>query len=71
MISDNGGCDKEMMHRVETGWGKLREMSGIVCYKRILIMLKVAVYKAVIRPVMMYGSETIMNYGIYIFLFKG
>ena len=40
------------------GWGKWLEMSGIVCDKRMPIMLKAAVYKTVVRPVLMYGSET-------------
>ena len=35
MISDNGGCLEEVRHRVGTGWGKWREMSRIVCDKRI------------------------------------
>ena len=33
-------------------------MSGRVCDKRMPIMLKAAVYKTVIMPVLMYGSGT-------------
>ena len=40
------------------GWGKWLEMPGIVCDRRMAIMLKMAVYETVIRPVLMYGSET-------------
>ena len=31
-----------MRHGVGAGWGKLREMSAIVCDKRVPMMLKVA-----------------------------
>ena len=58
MISENGGCE-DGRHRVGAGWGKWREMSGIVCDKRMSIMLKVAVYKTVMRPVLMHGSDTL------------
>ena len=33
-------------------------MLGIVCDQRMPITLKVAVYKTIIRPGLMYGSET-------------
>ena len=58
MISENGGCIEEVRHRVAAGWGKWLEMSGIVCDRRMPIMLKMAVYETVFRPVLMYGSET-------------
>ena len=38
--------------------GKWRDISEIVCDKRMPIMLTAAVYKTVIRPVLMYGCET-------------
>ena len=43
IISETGGCEEEARHRVGAGWGKWREMSGIVCDKRMPIMLKVSV----------------------------
>ena len=60
MISENSGCKEEVRHRVGAGWGKWLEMSGIVCDKRMPIMLKAVhvLYKNIIRPVLMYGSET-------------
>ena len=50
-ISENGGCEEEVRHRVGAGWGKRLEMSGIVCDKRMSIILKAAVYKTDIRTV--------------------
>ena len=61
MISENGGCEEEVRHRVRAGWGKWREISGLVCDKRMPIMLKTAVYigpNIVVGTVLMYGSET-------------
>ena len=61
MISENGGCEEEVRRRMGAGWGKWREMSGIVCDKRMSIMLKAAVYigpNIVVVTVLMYGSET-------------
>ena len=43
MVSENGGCEEEVRHRVGAGWGHWRELPGIVCDKRMSIMLKVAV----------------------------
>ena len=57
MISENGGYEEEVRHRVGAGWGKWREMPGKV-YKWMPMMLKAAVCKTVIRPVILYGSET-------------
>ena len=56
--SNIGGCEEEVRRRVGAGWGKWRDTSGIVCDKRMPTVLKAAVYKTVIRPVLMYGSET-------------
>ena len=36
-------ANKKFGHRVGAGWGKWRIMSGIVCDKRMSIMLKAAV----------------------------
>ena len=43
------------MSEISSGdeWGKWREMSGIVCEKRMPIMLEAAVYKTIIKPVLM------------------
>ena len=34
MISENGGCDEEVRHRVGDGRGKWREMPGTVAAKK-------------------------------------
>ena len=61
MISENDGCEEEVIHRMETGWEKWQ---GIVCDMRMSIMLKVAINKTVITHLQMNESETwtLINY---------
>ena len=54
--SENGGCEEEVRHRL--GAGKWWEMSGIACDKKMPNVLKVAVYKSVAMPVLVYETET-------------
>ena len=48
-----------MKARVQRAWNKWREVSGIVCDKRMPLKLKTKVYTAVIQPVLLYGLEVI------------
>ena len=51
MISES--CELDVRHRVGAGWCKLHEIAGsIVCDKMIPIVFTVAVYKTVIRHVL-------------------
>lgn len=43
--------------RVNAAWMKWRQVSGVMCDRRMPIRLKAMVYKSVIRPVALYGSE--------------
>ncbi|XP_019204855.1 uncharacterized protein LOC109196094 [Oreochromis niloticus] len=43
--------------RVNTAWMKWHQVSGVLCDKRIPIYLKAKVYKSIVRPVALYGSE--------------
>jgi exonuclease III len=57
VVCEEGGCEEDVKARVKAAWNKWREMSGIMCDKRMPIQLKAKVYKTVVRPVLMYGSE--------------
>jgi hypothetical protein len=57
VVCEEGGCEEDVKARVKAAWNKWREMSGIMCDKRMPIELKAKVYKTVVRPVLMYGSE--------------
>ncbi|XP_063348692.1 uncharacterized protein LOC134640721 [Pelmatolapia mariae] len=43
--------------RVNAAWMKWCQVSGVLCYKRMPIYLKAKVYKSIVRPVALYGSE--------------
>ena len=57
-LSQGGGCEAEVESRIKAAWGKWREVSGVVCDRKMPIKLKIKIYNSVIRPVLMYGSET-------------
>ena len=52
-----GGSWKAVMQRVKIAWMKWREMSGIICDRKILRKLKSKIYRTVLRPVLLYGAE--------------
>ena len=58
-INQTGSCGEEVKARVQRAWNKWREVSGIVCDKRMPLKLKIKVYTAVIQPVLLYGLEVI------------
>ena len=58
VLSEGGGCEREVKERVKAAWSKWREVAGVVCDRRMPRRLKIKIYKTVIRPVLMYGSET-------------
>ena len=57
-VMDDGGLDSEVDHRIQCAWLNWRRSSGILCDKRISAKVKGKFYKCVVRPAMMYGSET-------------
>ena len=57
-LNQEGGCEADVESRIKAAWGKWREVAGVVCDKKMPIRLKVKIYSTVVRPVLMYGSET-------------
>ncbi|XP_068206509.1 uncharacterized protein [Palaemon carinicauda] len=57
-ISQEGGCEAGVENRIIAAWGKWREVAGVVCDEKIPIKPKVKIYSIVIRPVLIFGSET-------------
>ena len=43
--------------RVRLAWNKWREVTGVICDKKVLVKLKHKIYKTVIKPTMTYGAE--------------
>ncbi len=49
-IDRGGGASKDVDNRVTKAWSKWRELSGVICDKKIPTKLKVLIYQTVIRP---------------------
>ena len=43
--------------RVKAAWAKWREVTGVICDRKIPRKLKCKIYKAAVRPVLLYGGE--------------
>ncbi|XP_067123187.1 uncharacterized protein [Centruroides vittatus] len=58
-VAEDGGVDKEVTGRIQAGWRNWRDMSGVLCDKRVPLRLKGKVYRVVVRPAMLYAIETV------------
>ena len=52
-------CEREVKKRVQAVWNGWRRVSGVICDKRLPERVKGKVYSSVVRPVMVYGLETV------------
>ena len=55
---DRGGASKDVDNKVTKAWLKWRELSRVICDKKIPTKLKLLIYETVIRPTLLYGCET-------------
>ena len=55
-LQAEGGCEKDVTSRIQSGWNRWREMSGVICDKKVPEALKYKIYKTAIRPAMTYGK---------------
>ena len=55
----SGGCGNDVDGRIKVAWSRWRDLSGVIYYKKVPIKLKSKskLYKTVVRPAMVYGSE--------------
>jgi hypothetical protein len=58
MLSAGGGVEEAVRCRVRCAWGKFRELAPIITARGTSLRLKGKIYKACVRSVMIYGSET-------------
>ncbi|XP_023235755.1 uncharacterized protein LOC111635126 [Centruroides sculpturatus] len=57
LLQKDGNIDKKITRRINAGWLKWKQVTGITCDKRIPLKVRGLIYKTVIRPVLMYGCE--------------
>ncbi|EYC46334.1 hypothetical protein Y032_0401g787 [Ancylostoma ceylanicum] len=57
ILSADGTVDAAVRGRIACAWLKWRESTGILCDRRCSRVLKGKIYRTVVRPAMMYGSE--------------
>ena len=55
----DGSEDKEVTSRIQAGWKSWRDVSGVLCDRKMPVKLKGKVYKTVVRPAMTYGAEAL------------
>ena len=57
-IDREGGCGAEIVKRIGGAWDRWRDLTGVLCDKKIPTKLKDLLYKTAIRPTLLYGNET-------------
>ena len=50
MLSQEGGCEHAILKRIQTGWLKFRELSGLLIGKGMSMRSKGIIYTTCIRP---------------------
>ena len=58
IVEASGGIDQEVRHRIQAGWNNWRSASGVLCDKKVPLRLKGKFHRTVVRPAMLYGTET-------------
>ena len=58
VVANDTSMEPEVKSRLSKGWQKWRSLTGVLCDKNMPIKLKGKVHRTVVRPVMMYSSET-------------
>ena len=57
MFDTECGTTTYCKNSVRLAWNKWREVTGVICAKKVPVKLKHNIYKTVIRPTMTYGAE--------------
>ena len=56
MFDAEGGTTTDCKKRFRLAWNKRREVTGVICDKKVPVKLKHKIYKTVIRPTMTHGA---------------
>ncbi|KAH0436082.1 hypothetical protein IEQ34_026489 [Dendrobium chrysotoxum] len=57
IVQSDGEIDGDIISRIQVGWLKWRNASGLLCDRKVPLKLKGKFYKMVVRPAMLYGAE--------------
>ncbi|KAH0469003.1 hypothetical protein IEQ34_002235 [Dendrobium chrysotoxum] len=57
IVQSDGEIDGDIINRIQVGWLKWRNASGLLCDIKVPVKLKGKFYKMVVRPAMLYGVE--------------
>ena len=57
IFDSNGGAERDINNRVKLAWMIWKQLTGVLCDKKVPIKLKDKVYKTVIKPTMTHGAE--------------
>jgi hypothetical protein len=57
ILQSEGEIDEDVSHRIRAGWVKWRQVSDVICDKKVPNKLKGQLYRTTIRPAMMYDAE--------------
>ena len=57
LFRSEGGSQAGVNNIICIGWMKWKEVSGVMCDRKMPVELKDKVFKTIIRPAMTYGSE--------------
>lgn len=65
VVSSDGQCTDDVNSRIQTGWLKFRSLTGVLCDRKMPIKVKGNVYKTMVRPALLYGSECWTMYNTF------
>ncbi|PKA52309.1 integrator complex subunit 11 [Apostasia shenzhenica] len=57
IIQNDGEIDNDVISRIQAGWVKWRNASGVLCDRKISSKIKGKFYKNIVRQAMIYGAE--------------
>ena len=57
IFTSEGGSQDEVTNRIRIEWMKGKEVSWVMCDRKMPVELKDKVFKTILRPAMTYGSE--------------
>ena len=58
-VQADGDSEIEVAKRIAAGWNSWRKVSGVLCDRKVPLSVKGKLHKVVVRPAMMYSTETL------------